>query len=101
MKKKKQIEEWLARIGDLCWLHRSYLLERNPELGLGKSDTPAEIEAGMIVARARIEMKYGVKVPDDDVELMEEHERLTVELATLRWVLDKDVEWREAGLGDT
>jgi hypothetical protein len=93
-------------IEDLCWLHRSYLLERVPEFGVRvavPTDAKEElkIEAGMILARSRIEKLYGVEVPDDNVDLMVAEKCYTEQLAVLRWVLDNDTEWEEEGLRDT
>lgn len=93
MKKEKQIEEQLERVADLCWLYRSYMSER--------IEGTADIEADMIVQRHRIEKQYDIQVPDDSEALIAEHDRLTSELSTLRWVRDNKVEWREDGLGDT
>lgn len=102
MKLKAEIKKQLEYVEDLCWLHRSYMIERGSGPFIGQDDeTPLDIEAGMIISRHRIEGKYGVRVPDDFDELVSEQERLTSEMSTLRWVLDSDAEWREAGLADT
>ncbi len=94
MRSHTEIEEHEKMISALRWLYQSYALERAPGFGAARL---AALDPNVLVRRAEVERRYGVKVPDDIADLAWLIGRLREQLMTLRWVLDAEAEWEDYG----